>query len=448
MKKVFTLIVAILLFSAYSQVQGQVIFTSGFETWSGSHHPAGWVGTKTTIDTTTGIIKSTTSPHGGSSSVQLVNTGSSHKRFTTTGVSVESGVFYEVSYWVNGSGNIRCGVTDLTAFSLYVPIGYHAISSATWTQYKDTVVGPGTNAAGEFVISVSSTVAPNHLLIDDVTITKLAISVPTVSIHDIQYSTATPADSPYAGDNVNTGGIVTAASSSFFVLQSHAGPWNGIEVYDNTHVVAVGDSVTLSGTVSEYNGLTEIGGVYNFTIVNSSNPLPGPEIIPVVLVNSEPYECVFMRLENVICTDTAVGYNQYKLFDGNDTCTADDILYHFDATPGAHYDVNGIGYYYFSKYEILPRSAADINISTFSVEENNTTEVKMYPNPVVNELNVVINGKADAIRITDMLGNIVYNEFTKGQSNIIINTRNFSAGSYVVSLLNEGVITARQVIVK
>ena len=42
-----------------------------------------------------------------------------------------------------------------------------------------------------------------------------------------------------------------------FMLAEATGPWHGIVVYSNANVV-VGDSVIINGTVTEYNGLTEL----------------------------------------------------------------------------------------------------------------------------------------------------------------------------------------------
>ena len=449
MKRAFTLVMLMLALVAFNRAQAQVVLTSDFETWSGTpSKPTGWGGTKTNFTFGTDAVDYTTSAHSGTHAVQLTNATTSHKRFTTTGLSIESGSFYEISYWVSGHGEIRCGATDLTNYSSYVPSGYHAINSATWTQYKDTVVGPGTNAAGEFILSVRSTVADlNHILVDDVTITKIALTIPTVSIHDIQYTTASPEDSPYTGQYVNTGGIVTAFNSSFYVIQSQAGPWNGIEVYDNTHTVALGDSVTLTAMVSEYYNLTELGSISNFTVVSSGNPLPGPDVVPCVVLNSEGYECVFARLENVVVTDTNVGNGMFKVFDGNDTTLVDDVFYHFDATPGAMYNIDGIGYYSFSKYKILPRQLSDISLVS-SVEENNTDAMSIYPNPVSSELTINANVATDEVRVIDMTGRIAASIPTHGQSRLSIDFSNFSKGTYYVGLFNKGQAVAHKVVVK
>lgn len=445
MKRVFTMFIVALTLAAFSQLQAQVLQTSNFETWSGSHHPAGWVGTKTNIDTTTGIILYTTSAHSPTKAVQLVNATTTHKRFTTTGLSVESGVSYEISFWVRGHGNIRCGATDLTNYSTYTP--YHNINSTTWTQYKDTVVGPGTNAAGEFILSVQSTVADlDHLQVDDVVITKLSIAIPTVSIYNIQYTTAVPANSPYANDMVSTGGIVTAVGTGLYFIQSHTGPWNGIQVYD-THPVAIGDSVEITGLVSESFELTEIGSLSSFAIISSGNTLPAPEVGAPVLVNSEAFESCYMRLQNVTCTDTNVGFGMWHIFDGNDTTLVDDLLYHYIATPGIHYNIDGICYYSYSEWKICPRMSTDVSVYS-AVQENNAVEVIMYPNPVINELNLFVNGSVDAIQVTDMMGNLVSTTKTNGQSSISIDFSNVSTGNYIVSLLTNGKVTARQVIVK
>ncbi|MBX9393437.1 endonuclease/exonuclease/phosphatase [Streptomyces sp. TRM72054] len=116
-----------------------------------------------------------------------------------------------------------------------------------------------------------------------------------VRIHDIQGSTRT---SPYAGQQVtDVAGIVTGVrtygSSRGFWIQdpsADADPATseGIFVFTgSTPKVAVGDSVTVSGTVSEYvpggtssgnQALTEITRP-TITVVSSGNPVPAATVI-------------------------------------------------------------------------------------------------------------------------------------------------------------------------
>ena len=77
------------------------------------------------------------------------------------------------------------------------------------------------------------------------------------------------ANSPFVGQSINTEGIITAVFSGsgtvggYFIEQPDcdADPMtsNGILVYtQNTGALAVGTRVQVTGTVAEFNGLTEI----------------------------------------------------------------------------------------------------------------------------------------------------------------------------------------------
>lgn len=105
----------------------------------------------------------------------------------------------------------------------------------------------------------------------------------TAAIHDIQ---GTGLASPYAGQDVITEGIVTARKSNGFFLQtpdaavdSNGSTSEAIFVFTtNTPptAVAVGDAVTVRGTVSEFFQLTQIESSLagDITVTASNVPLP------------------------------------------------------------------------------------------------------------------------------------------------------------------------------
>lgn len=117
----------------------------------------------------------------------------------------------------------------------------------------------------------------------------------TVHIHDIQGTTRT---SPYAGQKVtDVAGIVTAlrtyGSSRGFWIQdptpdTDPATSEGVFVFtSSTPKVAVGDSVTVTGTVSEYvpggassgnQSLTEITKP-TITVLSSGNAVPAPTVV-------------------------------------------------------------------------------------------------------------------------------------------------------------------------
>ena len=121
--------------------------------------------------------------------------------------------------------------------------------------------------------------------------------IPTVTISNIQ---GTGTASPFDGQVVTTSGIVTllrtssnnGGSANGFFLQT---PDAGVDADPNTSegifvftssvpTVAVGDAVSVTGTVDEFFELTEITSVVNVTINSSGNPLPAPiQLTPSIL---------------------------------------------------------------------------------------------------------------------------------------------------------------------
>ena len=58
--------------------------------------------------------------------------------------------------------------------------------------------------------------------------------------------------SPFAGENVSTTGIVTGSFANSFYIQDGESPWSGIYVYSSGSLVSMGDSVIVSGEISEF----------------------------------------------------------------------------------------------------------------------------------------------------------------------------------------------------
>jgi predicted extracellular nuclease len=106
-----------------------------------------------------------------------------------------------------------------------------------------------------------------------------AAAVPA-AIYQIQGSGL---DSPFAGQDVISSGIVTARKSNGFFMQDALGDGDpgtsdGIFVFSSTSsIVAVGDAVTVTGTATEFFNLTQISSsACKVTVTSSGNPLPAP----------------------------------------------------------------------------------------------------------------------------------------------------------------------------
>ena len=429
MKKSLLLISLLMVFSLQGFSQ---LISDGFESWT-SGNPDGWMGSKTTIFADS-VVEYSANVHGGSSACQLKNATTNHKRFTSADQSVNGGEYYEISYWVRGHGDIRTNSVDIAGTGTYGNYNpYHNINSSTWAQYTDTVMIPNSGAVtAQFIFSVMNTNPDiDHLQIDDVTITLLTITTPDVSIYDIQYSVG--GDSPYKGQAVNTGGIVTAvtADTTGYWLQAGSGPWSGLLVYEFTNIPAIGDSVTLTGVVDEYFNLTELKTISNFTIVSSGNPVHSTDL-SATAAGTEEYESVLISVTNEECLDNNVGYGMWAIGVIGDSLFVGDDLYDYNPTQGTHYNVTGVLFYSYSTWELLPRMASDVEVYT-GVEENEIL-AEIYPNPASDfiQVNADMNGN---ISIFNVNGQLVYSsDFNNSER---ISVAQFNSGLYNIVLTDE-----------
>ncbi|HYG11389.1 MAG TPA: lamin tail domain-containing protein, partial [Pyrinomonadaceae bacterium] len=124
------------------------------------------------------------------------------------------------------------------------------------------------------------------------------INTAPVAIHDIQGSGTA---SPLAGQTVTTTGIVTllktgtnngGAASGFFIqapdaaADSDPNTSEGLFVFTSTvPTVSVGDAVSVTGTVVEFNGMTEISPVSSVSTSSTGNALPTPVTLTTTILD-------------------------------------------------------------------------------------------------------------------------------------------------------------------
>jgi len=459
MKKIFTLLTAI---SIGTFSFGQVVFQSNLSTWAGGD-PTDFMGSTTSISSAN-VVEQTVGATYGTSMASLINTTATHVRFTTQNVSVVAGETYLIEMWVAGvSGMLRTGFYDVTnaAYNTYNPYQDMAIESAgNLTLLTQEVTAPAGCTSGQFIFSLHSTDptyagAPFYvgIMIDSVAISVTTPTPPTiVNIYDIQYTTASPADSPELGNIVTTKGVVTGVFQiggdiDRFFIQDGDGAYNGIFIYENAYTVAVGDSVLVTGTVQEFNGLTEIGFVSNVTILNSGNTLPTPSIVTNLTVGDEAWEGVLVTLENAICTSVTDAFGEWKINDattGPDLNVDDNLMpATYTSTLGNGYTVIGVRHFSFSENFILPRTelADIITVGWAGIEENSS--ISVYPNPAAEV--VVINVQPSAIvRIYSMTGALVY----EGTGKTTLDVSTFDAGIYQVTLTTGETSTSQKLMIK
>tara|TARA_B100001250_G_C19783340_1_gene782932 strand:- start:776 stop:2059 length:1284 start_codon:yes stop_codon:yes gene_type:complete len=183
--------------------------------------------------------------------------------------------------------------------------------------------------------------------------------------------------SPYEGQTVNTTGIVTGAFANSFYIQNGSGPWSGIYIYSSGGLVSMGDSVIVSGEVSEFcwdgsspcncsscggAGVTEFYQPEDIYIISNNNELPEPIIVPSGEALSEQYEGVLVRMEDVECTSLPGGFGVWQVNDGSGECGIHNTPdgYEFDPQVGEVYNVTGIVTSTFNEWKVDLRIPSDV----------------------------------------------------------------------------------------
>ena len=210
--------------------------------------------------------------------------------------------------------------------------------------------------------------------------------------------------SKLATEQVTVAGIVTADQgpyiTHFYVEERPGGPWHGVQIYGGTPVSPTeGDSIIVSGYVSEYFFKTEITGIDYLKVCSSGNPLPGPAHVDPGLIKTgaptaESYEGVFVRCDPVFVADTT-GFDlfgEWKVADSNATLDTAMVGHNGNYTyipkPGKWMNIRGPIDYIYDDFRIEPRRNADIDTVTvigvdpvtpsapavFALEQN-------FPNP-------------------------------------------------------------------
>jgi uncharacterized protein len=201
-----------------------------------------------------------------------------------------------------------------------------------------TIATVTTTFAGSVAIPITVTDLQGNSASTTVNLT-VTQPAPIVAIHDIQgvKSTTAATVSPFVGQKVQTTGIVTAILSNGFFIQSQSPDANpltpeGVEVFTSskppTATVAIGNVVTVTGTVSTFPAVTashtpatEISGTPVITLVSTGNPLPAPIALTAAMLTPSgglyqltPFEGMRVSVASI----TAVSGTNGSITDANE----------------------------------------------------------------------------------------------------------------------------------
>jgi hypothetical protein len=475
---------------------GAAIITSGFDTWSSATVPVptGWESAPATTinpDSVTHIgTTNTTYSVYGTYACRIENASATYTNsiLATAPVSVTAGMAYQVTYLTRGKGTVNIGVTDGSSTpGNYASANGQTVKGAKWFYSSQTVIAPVTTANAQFFLEVKSTGTYSTTTSGGISITGVDIDsfivrpytpVNNVSLYNIQYTAATSGNSPFNGQFVtNTGGIITAITKSstgsptgYYLETSGSNAWGACLVYDYTNApnVAAGDSVTLTGAVSEYFNMTELQQVSTFIKVSSGNKVPAPIVLQTQNVGQEMYESALVQIQGVIVpTFSNTGNQNYDQGTAIDSVSASQsgtavtidtktglyptapyvptITASFSSNPIVEYCMTGNINYEFSAYNLVPRGDSDIVANckklVAGIEKySNNVNAHLYPNPVAGDLTIALPFVANhaSVSFTDVLGREVFTSSNLSGAVLSISNINLPTGVYTVKIVADG----------
>lgn len=205
----------------------------------------------------------------------------------------------------------------------------------------------------------------------------LAAIAGAVSIYDVQFTASSGSDgtypSRYTGRAMSLEGIVTATNyrnGGYFINEQLNGPWRGILVLDRDSRVQIGDLVKVSGSVSEYYGMTCLQDISSTRILSSNNPLPQPLLLTSGQLSrpdeAEAYEGVYVQLRNVTPSNGKAQKGKLPVTDGSGTCVViPDLFGAKNSSPSSasqYSAVTGVVVYGFSEFALGPVASSDMQI--------------------------------------------------------------------------------------
>jgi hypothetical protein len=180
--------------------------------------------------------------------------------------------------------------------------------------------------------------------------------------------------------------------------------------------LVVGDEVEITGTVREYNGLTEISGYddtfISVTLLSSGNTIPAPIVVQTAdltdAATTEPYEGGLVEVNDVVVTEEQINFGQWYVTDISAIpCQIDDGFFYLNSVTPEIIIVLGMEWaiirgcldYSYDEYGINPRTPDDL-IDEVSSDENtvniNSEFIGCYPNPFNPQTTAYLNLKNDS----------------------------------------------------
>lgn len=242
--------------------------------------------------------------------------------------------------------------------------------------------------------------------------------------------------SPLQGQAITISGRVTANFDNSFYLQTGNGKRSGVNVYGTLFTGKVGDSLVVSGTPSEYNGLTELGSpVYSYNF--KDNKAMNPVVITAAQVG-EDYEGMLVQINNATVNNpgSAIQAQSYTATDN----TGSVVIYVNNSSrlinksfPSKAINLVGVVSEFNGTFQILPRDINDFReyTPTAPILKNEET-LTVFPNPTSGELTVNSTKVVSLVRVIGLTGQV---EQTVHPVQNKMDMSNLNPGIYVLEVV-------------
>lgn len=207
------------------------------------------------------------------------------------------------------------------------------------------------------------------------------------TLYDIQQGVYAQ-DTEVTAKNVT---VVGTSSYGFYLVEPEGGAWGGVYAYygpDWQSIVAgdlkSGDVVDITGTVKEYNDVTEIDFYGGSVTIIGNTSLPEAVVVETSTLAdtkaAEAYESVLVKVINATVTDENPDgpKNDYGEFAIDDGVRINDLWYDVEADVGAvvvgdnFSSIAGLLRYEYGNFHITPVTADDVGTFTSSGDTGTT----------------------------------------------------------------------------
>ena len=259
-------------------------------------------------------------------------------------------------------------------------------------------------------------------------------SLSITPISDVQ---GTQSQSPLKDNVVTISGRVVANYDGSFYIQNGKNPRNGVCIYGSMQTGNIGDSMVVTGKVTEFANLTELVDVsysYNF----KNNKHVEPVEISINDIN-EDYEGMLVKINNVQfdrAGNTIAGSNASYGFstpDGNAVIfSRQGSRLSGKQLPTGTVSLVGVVGQYNSTYQLMPRNMGDFDATTNnSLELGANKAIQVYPNPASSVLKINTAETIQAIKVIDVSGKT---RLMQTGNNKEVSVQSLTPGLYYLSI--------------